>query len=93
MAAPLVAGAVALMQDAAFTFGGRYLTVDKVYNVVIDTADDIIDGQNADTLRAPIIRDTSGQIVGLGTAQDLLETNSRSNASISTVPFNLSVTL
>ena len=75
MASPLVAGAVALMQDAAFTFGGRYLTVDEVYDVVIDTADDIIDAQNADTLRAPIIRDNSGQIVGLGTAQDLLESN------------------
>lgn len=36
MASLLVTGDVTLMQDAAFTFGGRYLTVDEVYNSVIE---------------------------------------------------------
>ena len=44
MAAPLVSGVVALMQDAAMTFGGRYLTdVDQVLEILRDTADLVTD--------------------------------------------------
>lgn len=43
MAAPLVAGLVALMQDAARTFGGRFLSVSEVVSIVRETADTIID--------------------------------------------------
>ncbi|MFN7020519.1 MAG: DVUA0089 family protein [Phycisphaerales bacterium] len=44
MASPLVAGMVALLQDAAQTFGGRYLSVSEVVSVVRGTADVIVDG-------------------------------------------------
>lgn len=43
MASPLVAGMVALMQDAARTFGGRYLSVSEVVSIVRSSADNIID--------------------------------------------------
>lgn len=43
MASPMVAGLVALMQDAAVTFGGRYLTVSEVYSIITSTADIIVD--------------------------------------------------
>jgi hypothetical protein len=51
MASPLVAGMVALMQDAAATFGGRYLTVTEVVDIVRSTADAIVDAQNPNTFR------------------------------------------
>ena len=43
MASPLVAGMVALLQDAAQTFGGRYLTTSEVVSIVRETADVIVD--------------------------------------------------
>jgi subtilisin family serine protease len=43
MASPLVTGLVALMQDAARTFGGRYLSTSEVVSIVRDSADVIID--------------------------------------------------
>ena len=68
MASPLVAGMVALMQDAAFTFGGRYLSTQEVVDIVIDTSDQIVDRQNPNTLR---VRVAGGQIVE---QEDLRET-------------------
>ncbi|MBI2807180.1 MAG: S8 family serine peptidase [Planctomycetes bacterium] len=50
-AAPLVAGMVALMQDAAMTFGGRYLTVSEVVTIVRNTADVIVDRPDPQTYR------------------------------------------
>lgn len=47
MASPLVAGMVALMQDAAKTFGGRFLSTTEVVSIVKDTADTIIDSNVA----------------------------------------------
>src|SRR5207244_3696453 len=46
---PMVAGVVALMQDAAYTFGGRYLTTKEVHDIVHSTADTISDADSADT--------------------------------------------
>ncbi len=46
MAAPFVSGLVALMQDAALTFGGRYLQPSEVLSVLRDTADFIVDSNN-----------------------------------------------
>ncbi|MCC6320664.1 MAG: S8 family serine peptidase [Phycisphaerales bacterium] len=43
MASPLVAGMVALMQDAAQTFGGRYLSTPEVVSIIRSTADTITD--------------------------------------------------
>jgi subtilisin family serine protease len=43
MASPLVAGMVALMQDAAQTYGGRYLTPNEVQSIVRSTADNVLD--------------------------------------------------
>lgn len=48
MAAPMVAGVVALMQDAAQTFGGRYLTPAEVRDILRRTADTIVDGDDED---------------------------------------------
>ena len=43
MASPLVAGVVALMQDAAQTFGGRWLSPAEVLSILRTTADVIVD--------------------------------------------------
>lgn len=53
MASPLVSGVVALMQDAAMTFGGRYLTVNEVVQIVRETGDPILDAQLPGTFRVP----------------------------------------
>jgi subtilisin family serine protease len=47
-ASPLVAGAVALMQEAAQQFGGRLLTPAEVRDILRSTADTIVDGDDED---------------------------------------------
>ena len=56
MAAPMVSGTVALMQDAALTFGDRLLTPDEIRQILIRTADVIVDGDNEDTNVTPTNR-------------------------------------
>lgn len=46
IASPIVAGAVALIQDAALTFAGRYLTPSEVRTILRTTADTIHDGDD-----------------------------------------------
>jgi hypothetical protein len=48
MASPMVAGAVALMQEAALEFGGRLLSPDEVAEIMRSTADTIFDGDDED---------------------------------------------
>lgn len=48
MASPVVAGAVALMQEAALEFGGRLLSPDEVVEIMRSTADTIFDGDDED---------------------------------------------
>ncbi len=50
MAAPMVAGTVALMQDAAMTYGGRYLTTAEVQQIIRDSADVIYDGDDENSI-------------------------------------------
>ena len=49
MAAPMVSGTVALMQDAALTFGDRLLTPNEIRQILRETADTIVDGDDEDT--------------------------------------------
>lgn len=49
MASPMVAGVVALMQEAAQQFGGRLLTPVEVRQVIQQTADNVNDGDDEDT--------------------------------------------
>jgi subtilisin family serine protease len=49
MASPMVAGVVALMQDAAQTYAGRLLTPAEVRTVIQQTADVVVDGDDEDT--------------------------------------------
>ena len=49
MASPMVAGVVALMQEAALQFGGRLLTPQEVRGVIQETADIVGDGDDEDT--------------------------------------------
>lgn len=52
MAAPFVSGLVALMQDAAFTFGGQYLSdPSQILSILQSTADTIRDTDVADNSR------------------------------------------
>ena len=51
MAAPFVSGTVALMQDAAFTAAGRYLSPADVLRILRASADAIVDAPNADNFR------------------------------------------
>lgn len=53
MATPLVSGVVALMQDAALTYGGRALTPTEVRNLLVTSADTIVDSNVATNGRAP----------------------------------------
>src|SRR5262245_8411335 len=48
MATPHVSGVVALMQDAAIQFGGRYLTPTEVVSILRSTAVTVFDGDNED---------------------------------------------
>jgi Ca2+-binding RTX toxin-like protein len=48
MASPMVAGAVALLQDAAQTFAGRLLTVAEVKSILLSTGVTIVDGDDED---------------------------------------------
>lgn len=74
MASPLVAGEVALMQDAAFTFGGRYLTPAEVVQIVRSSSDHIVDSQKTSTERFPLVQNVNGQLVRGGPNEDLPET-------------------
>ncbi|MDB5294364.1 MAG: hypothetical protein JWO31_347, partial [Phycisphaerales bacterium] len=49
MAAPMVTGVVALMQEAAVTFGGRKLTTTEVQSIIRNTADKVVDGDDENT--------------------------------------------
>jgi hypothetical protein len=53
MASPMVAGVVALMQDAAVTFGGRWLQPAEVLSILRDTADRIMDAPTDGNNRVP----------------------------------------
>jgi len=48
MASPMVAGAVALLQDASQTFAGRLLSPTEVRNILLQTGDTIVDGDDED---------------------------------------------
>ena len=50
MAAPMVSGAIALMQDAAMTFGGRYLSTSEVQTILRSSADTIHDGDDENSI-------------------------------------------
>ncbi len=55
MAAPFVSGLVALMQQAAYTYGGRYITdPQQVLNIIKETSDQIPDPNVAGDTRVPI---------------------------------------
>ena len=74
MASPFVAGAVALMQDAAFTYGGRYLSTAEIQSIVTTSADTILDSAVASNYRIPVGFDESGRPFREGPDQDLPET-------------------
>ena len=50
MAAPMVSGTIALMQDAAMTFGGRYLSTSEVQTILRNSADTIHDGDDENSI-------------------------------------------
>lgn len=50
MASPMVAGAVALLQEAATLFGGRTLSPEEVRGFLLSTADLIFDGDDEDSV-------------------------------------------
>jgi hypothetical protein len=55
MATPFISGVVALMQQAALTYGGRYITdPEQVLNIIKATADKISDPNVAGDTRIPI---------------------------------------
>jgi hypothetical protein len=68
MAAPFVSGLVALMQQAAYTYGGRYITdPEEVLAIIKQTSDVITDPTIAGDGRVPI---SNGQLTG-GSEQSL----------------------
>lgn len=75
MASPFVAGMVALMQDAAFTYGGRYLSTAEVRSIVQSSADTIVDASVPTNFRIPVGFDAEGRPFRAGPDQDLPETN------------------
>lgn len=73
MASPLVAGMVALMQDAAFTYGGIYLSPAQVRQIIRETADDVVDYDVSTNGRAEVTFDSQGRAM-VGPALNLPET-------------------
>ncbi len=73
MASPLVAGMVALMQDAAFTYGGVYLSPAQVRQIIRASADDITDANVSTNGRAEVTFDSQGRAM-VGPALNLPET-------------------
>lgn len=69
MASPFVAGTVALMQQAALSFSGRYLTPSEVLQVLRNSADTIVDSNVTTNNRVQIQPNGT-----LGPPQDLPET-------------------
>lgn len=61
MASPLVTGMVALMQDAAFTYGGVYLSPTQIRQIIRNTADDVVDYNVTTNARAEITVDANGR--------------------------------
>jgi hypothetical protein len=59
MAAPMVSGVVALMQQAAITYGGHALAPDQVRAILQSTADTIVDTSNPNDFRVPIVNGTA----------------------------------
>ncbi len=51
MASPFVSGMVALMQNAAFTFGGHYLSPTQCLQIIKQTSDTIVDSNNPNNAR------------------------------------------
>ncbi len=49
MASPMVAGAVAIVQEASLRFGGRLLRPDEIRSILISTGDVITDGDDEDS--------------------------------------------
>ena len=71
MATPFISGTVALMQQAAFTYGGRYITdPEQVLSILRTTADPIVDGTVTDNGR---VRISDGSLLS-STVYDLPET-------------------
>lgn len=73
MASPLVTGMVALMQDAAFTYGGVYLSPADILQIIRQSADDVVDAQTDSNARAPLIHNPDGSL-SIGTISGLSET-------------------
>ncbi|WP_428938402.1 S8 family serine peptidase [Fontivita pretiosa] len=71
-AAPMVSGAVALMQDAAMTFGGRLLSATEVRSIQQASGDPITDGDDEDD--AIFIDDNHNGLVDAGELRELLNT-------------------
>jgi subtilisin family serine protease len=69
MAAPMVSGVVALLQQAAQKFGGRYLSPGEIEHIVLTTADTIQDNTISTDLRAIPQFDANGQFTGISTPQ------------------------
>lgn len=73
MASPLVAGMVALMQDAAFTYGGTYLSPGQIRNIITASADNVFDGDVSSNGRAELTLDAQGR-PQVGPIENLPET-------------------
>src|SRR5207244_1354336 len=67
-------GVVALMQDAAQTYGGRYLLPSEVVSLIRSSADTIIDSNVSTNSRIPVTFDANGNPRRSGSNQDLPET-------------------
>jgi subtilisin family serine protease len=74
-ASPVVAGAVALMQEAAQQFGGRLLTPSEIRDIMRSTADTIRDGDDEDDN----VTNTGGSFLRLNVYKAIVEIQRRFN--------------
>ncbi|MEM6778690.1 MAG: S8 family serine peptidase [Planctomycetota bacterium] len=65
MASPLVAGAVAILQDVADTYGGYRLPPDVIRDILVGTAVPIVDGDDEDDFALRIDLNLAGELIGL----------------------------
>ena len=73
MASPHVAGVVALMQEAALQFGGRFLDPNEIVDILRSTADSIFDGDDEND----VVRNTNISYPRLNAFQAIEEIYSR----------------
>ena len=84
MASPHVAGAIALMQEAATQFSGRTLTTDEVVDILLTTSDTVVDGDDEED----VVENTGLSFSRMNIYNAVAEVKRRSGSTVEPPPEN-----